>query len=99
MRDGPGPGFWLRVLALVLARPRLWATAVVQVFRLAPRGWWRCPPHLPVPDPGFLAFRLETQYGAAGAPDPGDVVVYLEWCRSLGRSRLPDPAGTRGPDG
>jgi hypothetical protein len=35
-----------------------------------------------LPDAGYLAFRLETQYGGDGArdPDPADLVDYLSWC-------------------
>jgi len=78
--------FWARAALLVGARPRLWATALRQLLRLARPGWWRTAPFLPLPDPDYLAFRLETQYGtgaAAGAPDPRDLVEYLEWCREL----------------
>jgi hypothetical protein len=98
---GPGPGAgvaprtagpagrrWLGPVAAALARrPRLWATAARQVAVLAPAGWWRRPPWLPLPDAAYLAFRLQTQYGGDGrtAPSPGDVVHYLEWCRRMHR--------------
>lgn len=58
-------------------------TAARQARRLARPGWWRHAPHLPLPDPAYLRFRFETQYGA-GDPDPRDVVAYLEWCRRMG---------------
>jgi hypothetical protein len=74
-------GFAGRSAVLVLARPRLWPTAVRQAGRLARPRWWRRAPFLPVPDPEYLHFRLETQYGDA-EPDPRDLVTYLEWCRS-----------------
>jgi hypothetical protein len=74
-------GFARRSIVLVLTRPHLWSTAVRQVGRLARPGWWRRAPFLPVPDPDYLQFRLETQYGAA-EPDPRDLVTYLEWCRA-----------------
>lgn len=45
-------------------------------------------PFLPLPDRGYLRFRVETQYGADGTPDPRDVVTYLEWCRNM-ESELP----------
>lgn len=49
---------------------------------LAPPGWWRRRPYLPVPDRAYLAFRLETMYGGTGSKPHGrDVVGYLEWCR------------------
>jgi hypothetical protein len=37
-----------------------------------------------MPDPGYLAFRLETMYGdPARVPAAADVVAYLHWCRSV----------------
>ena len=69
----------------MVVRPGLWGIAVVQVFRLARSGWWRRAPFLPLPDREYLRFRLETQYGAGGTPDPADVVVYLRWCREHDR--------------
>ena len=70
----------------VLARPHLWVTALRQAGRLASPGWWRRPPFLPLPDPDYLAFRMETQYGASDhAPDAPDLVAYLEWCRAQDR--------------
>ena len=73
----------------VLVRPRLWSTALRQAGRLARPGWWRRAPFLPLPDPDYLAFRLETQYGGAGTAgaDPLDLVRYLEWCRDQDRWR------------
>ena len=53
-----------------------------QALTLAVPGWWRRPPHLPLPDPAYVAFRLETMYGQSGrAPAPADVLAYLHWCR------------------
>lgn len=71
----------------VARHPSLWTTAVRQVVRLAAPGWWRRAPHLPVPGDAYLAFRLETQYGASPAPDPDDVVTYLRWCREFPHGR------------
>lgn len=70
----------------VLRRPRLWPVAVVQVFVLARRGWWRRWPPLPVPDAAYLRFRMQTMYGGDDhEPEAADVVTYLEWCsRSRG---------------
>jgi hypothetical protein len=34
-----------------------------------------------VPDAHYVRFRLETQYGHEGEPEPEDLVVYLQWCR------------------
>jgi len=75
----------------VVRRPDLWTTALRQLRRLAPPGWWRRPPHLPVPDPAYLRFRFVTAYGDDGAPArPDDVITYLEWCRAW-----PAVTGTR----
>lgn len=75
-----------RAFVAVAARPSLWATAAVQLVRLAPRSWWRRWPPVPVPDAAYLRFRLETQYGDADRePEPADVVAYLQWCRQYGR--------------
>ena len=76
-------GWWWQVAVAVLRRPGLWATALGQVLRLARPGWWRRPPFVPLPDPDYLRFRLETQYGSDREPDPGDVVTYLHWCRGF----------------
>lgn len=73
-------------MVAVVRHPGLWGTAIVQVLRLAAPGWWRRWPLLPLPAPGYLAFRLQTAYGDPGAtPDPHDVVGYLRWCRAWPR--------------
>ncbi|MEO6988743.1 MAG: hypothetical protein ABI239_08850 [Aquihabitans sp.] len=71
----------------LLRHPILWPTAVVTALRLAAPGWWRRRPFLPLPDPDYLRFRLETQYGSGTDPDPGDMVVYLRWVRATERAR------------
>ncbi len=83
----PGPAFWVRATLLVLARPALWASALRQAWRLARPRWWARPPFVPVPDPDYLRFRFETQYGAEGRPDPHDLLTYLEWCRDAADPR------------
>ncbi len=71
----------------MLPRPSLWPTALRQARILAPPGWWRRRPFLPVPAADYLRFRLETAYGGAGdqAPRPADLVTYLRWCRDFPR--------------
>lgn len=74
----------------VLVRPWLWPTALVQIGRLAPRGWWHRVPFLPLPPAEYMEFRMVTQYGG-GHGDPSapirarDVVDYLAWCRDWNR--------------
>ncbi|MDZ7734035.1 MAG: hypothetical protein U5R31_14055 [Acidimicrobiia bacterium] len=78
-------GRWLWRAALAVARqPGLWVTALRQLRALAPPGWWRRSPYLPVPDRAYLRFRLVTMYGDPDHdPEPHDVVAYLRWCRDL----------------
>ena len=46
------------------ADPALWwPTLAARSSRFAPRGWWRRPPFLPVPDERYWRFRMETAYG------------------------------------
>lgn len=79
-------GRWTLGSSTVLAvavRPALWTTALRQLLVLAPPGWWRRRPWLPLPDAGYLRFRILTQYGdPARRPAPGDVVAYLHWCKA-----------------
>ena len=86
-----------RVIAAVVRRPSLWATAIVQAWRLAPRRWWRRWPFLPLPDRAYLRFRLETQYGGAGdhRAAPEDVVTWLQWSRAFAKSCRPRFGGPK----
>lgn len=68
----------------IALRPSLWVIAVVQAFRLARRGWWRRVPFLPLMDPDYLRFRLETAYGnERDRIDPEDLIAYLHWCKGM----------------
>lgn len=75
--------WWVRAGLAVLGRPGLWPVAVVQALRLARPGWWRHRPFLPLPDPDYVRFRLQTAYGSHGEPTAEDVVAYLRWCRDF----------------
>jgi hypothetical protein len=97
-RDGPAPGGAagpaVTVVAAVGRRPDLWWTALGALRRLAVTGWWRRPPHLPLPDRQLWGFRMVTAYGRPDAvPDPDDVVSYLEWCRTTAPRRWPASGG------
>ncbi|HUI03027.1 MAG TPA: hypothetical protein VLZ77_05770 [Acidimicrobiales bacterium] len=79
-----------RVLVRALARrPWLWPDAAMEAVRLAPPGWWRRWPPLPLPDEALWRFRMETAYGGRGdqVPDGHDVVRFIGWCRDMGRWR------------
>ena len=74
---------WMVDAAMAVARhPSLWGTALVQLFRLAAPGWWHRRPFLPLPDPEYLRFRLQTAYGDDRPPEPADLVTYLHWCKA-----------------
>jgi hypothetical protein len=64
-------------------RPDLWLTAARAGRSMVGRGWWRHRPFLPLPDPGWLHFRLVTAYGGDGLTPlrPHDVITWLDWCR------------------
>lgn len=80
----PTPALGVRAVLAVLVRPDLWWTAVRTAWRLAPPGWWRRSPHLPLPSPDYVRFRMVTAYGGDGsAPARAhDLIAYLEWCRA-----------------
>ncbi|MFT7601678.1 MAG: hypothetical protein ACI8TP_004638 [Acidimicrobiales bacterium] len=69
----------------VARRPDLWSTAARTAFSVAPAGWWRRTPFLPLPDRGWMHFRLETAYGGDGTGPmrSEDLVTYLEWRRDF----------------
>lgn len=85
--DPPLGARWLLGTTRALAaRPALWPTAARQALVLAARGWWRRPPFLPLPDPAYVRFRLQTAYGdARREPSAEDLVTYLRWCRAWPR--------------
>ena len=88
---------WFRVVLRIVRTPRLWPTAILQFVRMIPSDWWRRPPFVPVPDPAYVRFRMETAYGHTGEATPDDVVRYLEWCRYTERARPRPRTGTEGP--
>lgn len=88
-RAAGGPALNLRwvgaAIAIVLRHPSLWWIGLRQAIVLAPSGWWRRPPFLPLPAREYMRFRMETAYGGAGdgPPAPEDLLTYLRWCRDF----------------
>lgn len=73
--------------AALRGRPDLWLTALASYRSLVPSRWWRTRPFLPLPDPKWLRFRLQTAYGGDGTGGADivaadDVVLWLEWRRA-----------------
>lgn len=75
----------LRLLGALAREPTLVPIALVQLVRMAPPRWWARPPFLPLPDPDYLRFRIETHRGEGGRMEVDDVVAYLRWCASVRR--------------
>ena len=85
------PRFGSNVLGASLrVRPRLWWTALRQVVRAIPAALVDATA-VPAacPTAAYVRFRLETAYGARGAPTPPTSSRYLEWCRGTDRARAP----------
>jgi hypothetical protein len=77
---------WLPAIAAVVRRPHQWLAGTRAYVTHVPPGWFRRAPFLPVPDRAWIRFRLQTAYGdPEHAPDPDDVVMWLEWSRSARR--------------
>jgi len=72
------------MVAAVAIRPRLWSTAISASLELAPKGWWKRKPYLPLPDPHWMHFRVVTAYGGDGSLPmrPQELVTWLDWKRS-----------------
>jgi hypothetical protein len=76
--------FVAQVARSLVRRPDLIPTALRQAAMLAPRRWWASGSRLPVPRQDYMAFRNVTLSGQADQmADPHEVIVYLEWCRSM----------------
>ena len=74
-----------RAIAAIARRPDLWLTGLGAARSMARHRWWAQKPHLPLPDPGWLRFRLETAYGGAGDAriDGEHLITWLEWKRDF----------------
>jgi hypothetical protein len=74
------------VAGLALRRPRLVVPLVGAAWRFRARDWYRRPPFLPLPPPGYLAWRLHTAYGDENvAPAATELENYLRWASWMRR--------------
>jgi len=57
------------------------------MMAMAPTGWWRRSPFLPLPDARYWRFRLETSNGGDGMtpPTPHEVTEVVDWAASMRR--------------
>jgi hypothetical protein len=78
----------------VLSLQQLLALAYTAMVHVPPR-WWRRPPFLPLPDRGWIRFRLETAYGDPRArPTVADLGAYSTWCAEMRHLRRASQANT-----
>jgi len=66
---------------MLLRHPEVWPEALRAAVAMAPRGWWRRPPFVPIPDPELVRWRVVTAYGRDRPIAAGDLVAYLRWRR------------------
>lgn len=77
-------GSWTRLVATLTWRamrnPRTAAALLRVGWRFRARDWYRRFPFLPVPDAGYLRWRMYTAYGDEQiVPPADDVVRYARW--------------------
>ncbi len=76
------------VWRVLLRRPGLAAEAARLAAAAAPRGWFRRPPFLPIPDPEYLRWRMAAAYGRPDRkPTVREMEDFLVWRRRLRRAR------------
>jgi hypothetical protein len=69
-----------RLFVRSLRRPSLALDLARVSWRFRSRRWYREFPFLPLPDAGYLKWRLHTAYGDDGAaPSADDVERYARW--------------------
>ena len=70
---------------MALRRPRTGWALLRAAWRFRARGWYRRPPFLPLPPPGYITWRLQTAYGdESRLPEAGELQRYLDWIRRMG---------------
>jgi hypothetical protein len=79
-------GSWSRLTLTLVGRtlrsPRLAIDLLRTAWVFRRRHWWRRPPFLPVPDRGYLRWRMYTAYGDENAVPPADdVASFARWRR------------------
>jgi hypothetical protein len=76
------PALLGRLVPRAILNPRLALDLLRAAWAFRRRDWWRQAPFLPVPDPGYLKWRMYTAYGDENAVPPvDDVVRFARWRR------------------
>jgi hypothetical protein len=72
-------------ITAVLRRPAAFPATLRSVWAMAPTGWWRRRPFLPLPDSAYWRFRLETSNGGDGTTPPSshEVSEVLDWAARM----------------
>ena len=85
------PSTWGGFFATLTLRAIIWPPLAVDLLALCwafrRRGWWRLAPFLPLPDSGYLAWRLHTAYGdEREVPPVEDIIRFARWRRRILRT-------------
>lgn len=79
---GRWPALLLALSGRALLSPRLATDLVRTAWAFRRRHWWRTAPFLPLPDLGYLRWRMYTAYGhEAAVPPADDVISFARWRR------------------
>jgi hypothetical protein len=72
----------LQLTLRALASPRLAIDLLRLTWAFRRRGWWKTLPFLPLPEPGYMRWRMYTAYGREDAiPPTVDVIRFAQWRR------------------
>lgn len=88
--DPPAARSWGRLAAALVGRallnPRLAIDLLKTAWAFRRRRWWGIAPFLPIPDPTYFRWRMETAYGDEEAiPPVEDIVRFARWRRETMR--------------
>jgi hypothetical protein len=77
-------GLTFRLFGRALMNPRLAIDLTRTAWAFRRRDWWSRIPFLPLPDPGYLRWRMYTAYGdEAAVPPSEDVIRFARWRREV----------------
>lgn len=77
---------FLRLAVRAAIRPMLAVDLMRTAWAFRRRRWWSAPPYLPLPDPTYLRWRMQTAFGdPAAVPTSEDVIRFARWRRRVMR--------------